>query len=78
MVTGFIEFDYETIDGQILDIKGEVIKDDVKFQAFDKKGNVINKKTLSTLDLDNIYDLIHAHAEDEIEFESDFYDRYDN
>lgn len=74
-MTGFIEFDYETVDGQTLDIKGEIVKNNIKFYAYNEDGDLISKRYLNSFDIRNIIELIEENAEEEIEYESDFYER---
>lgn len=73
----YIEFDYETLDGQILTIYGETDNNRVFFKAYDENNKQVKRTILKPFDIENIEDLIYNMSEPEIEYESDFYDRYD-
>lgn len=74
----FVEFDYETVDGQIVLIEGKTDFKTVEFKVFDFDYYPIKKSKLAKHDINNISDLILDTAEPEICYESDFYDRYDD
>jgi hypothetical protein len=74
----FIEFDYETVDGQIVLIEGKTDFKTAEFKVFDKDYNPIKKSKLTQHDLNVIQDLIFENTEPEINYESDFYNRYDD
>lgn len=70
----FIEFDYETVDNRILNIKGEMEGNQIYFKAFDNEKRV-SKGSLTNLDFHNIESIISNISEEEIDYESDYYER---
>jgi hypothetical protein len=68
-MTQSVEFDYETYDGRILLIQGELDKLYVSFKAFEGEKE-IKKSQLKPFDLKNIEELIILIAEPE----TDYYD----
>lgn len=71
----FVEFDYITENQDALVIYGEKDGFNIKFKAVDQYGSVVPKSKLSIFDIESINDLIYENAIEEINFESDFYDR---
>ena len=69
-----IEFNYEDVNGRELNIIAYVENGQIYFTTylFDK---IIPNSSLTTLDFANIQDFVKSHAEDDVEYESDFYDR---
>lgn len=73
-MVGYLDFDYDTIEGETLNIKAQVDGPQLYFKAF-KGTKRITKGSLTTLDLKNIEEFIKENVQDEIEFESDLYER---
>lgn len=71
----FVEFDYVTENQDSLVIYGEKDGFNIKFKAVDQYGRVVSKSKLTVEDVEAINDLIYENAIEEINFESDFYDR---
>jgi hypothetical protein len=69
-----IEFDYQDVNGRELNIMAYVENGQIYFTTylFDK---IIPNSSLTTLDFANIQTYVLKNAEDDIEYESDFYDR---
>jgi len=66
----YLEFTYETISGQLLDIEGRTDGLDVEFIARINNSTTVVKSTLTTLDIKNIEDEILNNSE----LELDYYD----
>jgi hypothetical protein len=71
----FIEFDFLSENQDKLVIFGERNSFNVKFKAVNEFGEVVPKSKLSNSDIEEIHGLIYENAINEIEFESDAYDR---
>lgn len=69
-----IEFFYDDVQGRELNIIATIDEGQIHFKTylFDKK---IPNGSLTTLDFKNIENFIRKNAEDNIEFESDYFDR---
>lgn len=74
-MNAFIEFEYETNNGKLVNVLGKTDFETVKFEITDTDGNPLRKNILNTIDFKNIQDFILENSEPEIEIESDFYDR---
>lgn len=74
----YIEFDFETVEGRVVIIKGEKNGSRVSFKLSDTDGQPLKKNILTGLDVQNIEDLIVEYSEPETEYVSDFYNRYDD
>jgi len=74
----YIEFTYETIKGETLEIQGKTDGSKVKFIAYNIDHFPIPKSTLTTIDVRNIEEFILDNSEEEINYESDYYNRYDD
>lgn len=68
-MTNFVEFDYETFDGKVLLIQGELDGIYVSFKAFENDKQ-IKRSQLKPFDVNNIEELIVLMAEPE----TDYYD----
>jgi hypothetical protein len=75
METQYIEFDYLSENQDSLIIYGERDGLNIKFKAVNEYGQIIPKSKLSRLDIEAIEDFIYENAIQEINFESDWYDR---
>lgn len=71
----FVEFDYITENQDALVIYGEKDGFNIKFKAVDQYGRIVPKSKLTVEDVEAINDLIYENAIEEINFESDFFDR---
>lgn len=71
----FVEFDFVTENQDSLVIYGERDGFNIKFKAVDQYGRIVPKSKLTVEDVEAINDLIYENAIEEINFESDFYDR---
>jgi hypothetical protein len=71
----FIEFDFVAENQDSLVIYGEKNGFNVKFKAVDQYGRVVPKSRLTNFDVEAINDLIYENTVEEINFESDFFDR---
>ena len=73
-----IEFDYESLEGDIITVFGSTDGTKTDFKAIDVLTQKrISKSKLTSLDINNINDLIKEMSEPEITHESDYYSRYD-
>ncbi len=63
----FIEFDYETLKGEILTISGKTDGTNVKFIAY-LNGDITSRSFLTTIDIRNIEEFIVENAEVELDF----------
>jgi hypothetical protein len=63
----FIEFTYETLKGQTLDISGKTDGTNVKFIAY-LNGDITSRSFLTTIDIRNIEEFIVDNAEIELDF----------
>lgn len=70
----YIEFDFDTFDGRKLNISANTDGDQVYFKAF-QNDNKISKGSLTNLDISNIESFVLDNSEEEIEYESDLYER---
>lgn len=70
----YIEFQYDTVDGRILEIEGQIDGHNISFKAFEGTAK-ISKGLLKEMDILNIEDFIRHHSEPEIHYESDLYER---
>ncbi len=75
METQYIEFDYLSENKDSLIIYGERDGLNIKFKAVNEYGQIVPKSKLSRLDIEAIEDFIYENAIQEVNFESDFYDR---
>lgn len=74
-----IEFSYETNDGRELNVIGETDGREIYFKLYDEITEVkVSRGSLEQIDVRNIEEFIADHAEELSEYESDFYDRYDD
>jgi hypothetical protein len=64
----YIEFGYETVNGQTLHIEGRTNGDEVKFIAYNVDHFPVAKSTLTTLDVRNIEEYILDNREPELEY----------
>jgi len=69
-----IEFSYEDVNGRELNIMAYVENGQIYFKAFDGNKRVTTG-SLTTLDVKNIEAFIKENAQDDVENESDFYER---
>lgn len=70
----FIDFDYDSVEGLNLNIQGQMDAGQIYFKVFDGDKKV-TKGSLTNLDIRNIEAYIIENSEDEINYESDFYER---
>lgn len=64
----YVEFEYETIKGEVLQIQGKTDGDKVKFIAYNVDHFPVHKSKLTTIDIRNIEESILEYAEDELDF----------
>lgn len=69
-----IEFNYDTIDGQTLIVKAQIDCNKIYFKAWDGTKRA-TKGSLTTLDIRNIEEFVRENSEEDVETESDFYER---
>lgn len=73
-----VEFTYETVDDRILNVIGETDGTSIYFKLSDEvTEKKVSRGSLDQLDIRNIEEFISENA-DEISYESDFYNRYDD
>lgn len=64
----YIEFGYESVNGENLHIEGRTDGNSVKFIAYNIDHRPISKSTLTTLDVRNIEEYILDNSEPELEY----------
>jgi len=69
-----IEFNYDTINGAELNIIGTYDGNHVHFTPF-LDGKKFPRKKLDQLDIKNIESFIIDNSEEDLDYESDFYER---
>lgn len=69
-----IQFDYDTIDGRNLEILAESDGTNIYFKVFDGEKRV-SKATLAPTDVTNIETFVRENSEQDLDYESDFYER---
>lgn len=74
----FIEFTYETVTGETLEIEGRTDGSKVKFIVYTNDHIPVSKSILTTMDVRNIEELILDNSEPEVDHYNDIDYRYDD
>jgi len=64
----FIEFDYDTVNGDTLLVEGKIEGSTVKFIAYNQDHFPVPNSQLTKLDVRNIEEFITENSEEELDF----------